>query len=133
MQHQEMNVSKLRRLAASFAAALTTMFATSAAMAAGNNLESYLFRFDFSKGANEFSSSSNYADFNFVGANTAPTNGPNGASSAATTTNSARKAFSSATVLSNSWTIATSLSPAAVDNAVVRARNARRPDGRGGA
>ena len=89
------------------------------AMAAVNNLESYHFRFDFSKGANEFSSSPSYANFNFVGANTAPTNGPNGASNAATTTATSWKAFSSATILSNSWTIATSLSPAAENNAVV--------------
>ncbi len=108
-----------RRIAATIVAAITTMFSTSAAMAAVNNLESYHFRFDFSKGVNEFSSSPSYANFNFVGANTAPTNGPNGASSAATTTSTSWKAFSSATVLSNSWTIATSLSPAAVDNAVV--------------
>ena len=40
-------------------------------------------------------------------------------SSAATTTSASWKAFSSATVLSNSWMIATSLSPAAVNNAVV--------------
>ena len=99
-------------------AAVICAVATSA-MAAVNNLESYLFRFDFSKGTNEFSSSPSYADFNLVGANTASANGPNGVSSAATTTSASWKAFSSATVLSNSWTIATSLSPAAVNNAVV--------------
>ena len=93
--------------------------ATSAAMAAVNNLESYLFRFDFSKGTNEFLPSQNYADFDFVNTQTAPTNGPNGASNAATTTATSWKAFSSATILSNSWTIATSLSPAAENNAVV--------------
>ena len=113
-----MIVGKIWRIGAALAA-LAAMFATSAAMAAVNNLESYLFRFDFSKGANDFSSSPNYADFNIVGASTAPTNGPNGASSAATTTSTSWKPFTSATVLSNSWTIATSLSPAAVDNAVV--------------
>ena len=42
-------------------AAAICAVATSA-MAAVNNLESYLFRFDFSKGANEFSSSPSYAD-----------------------------------------------------------------------
>ena len=99
-------------------AVIAAIFATSA-LAAVNNLESYLFRFDFSKGTNEFLPSQNYAGFNFVGASTAPTNGPNGASSAATTTATSWKAFSSATTLSNSWTIATSLLPAAVNNAVV--------------
>ena len=118
MKLNAMIVGKSQRIAASLVA-LAAMFATSAAMAAVNNLESYLFRFDFSKGANEFSSSPNYADFNIVGASIAATNGPNGASSAATTTSTSWKPFTSATVLSNSWTIATSLSPAAVDNAVV--------------
>ena len=119
MKQKKMIGNKMRRIATPLAAAIATMFATSAGLAAVNNLESYLFRFDFSKGANEFSSSPSYTDFNIVGANTAPTNGPNGASSAATTTSTSWKPFSSATVLSNSWTIATSLSPAAVDNAVV--------------
>ena len=108
----------LHKLVMPCIAAALCAVATSA-MAAVNNLESYLFRFDFSKGANEFSSSPSYADFNLVGANTAPANGPNGVSSAATTTSASWKEFPSATVLSNSWTIATSLSPAAVNNAVV--------------
>ena len=80
---------------------------------------SYKFRYDFSKGTNGYLSTSDYSDFNFIDAQTAPTNGPNGASSAVTTTSTSWKAFSSATTLSNSWTIATSLSPAAVNNAVV--------------
>ena len=60
----------LHKLVMPCIAAALCAVATSA-MAAVNNLESYLFRFDFSKGANEFSSSPSYADFNLVGANTA--------------------------------------------------------------
>ncbi len=110
---------KLTRCLNSFAVTLAVIFTTATATAAVNNLEGYLFRFDFSKGTNEFLSSPGYENFDFVGANTVPTNGPNGASSAATITNNAWKAFETTTTLSNSWTIATSLSPASEANAVV--------------
>ena len=104
----------------SIVAAIAAMFATSTAMAAVNNLESYLFRFDFSKGTNEFLPSQNYADFNIIGASIAATNGPNGVSSAATITANAWKAFTSGSVLNtDGWTIATSLSVANVNNACV--------------
>ena len=98
------------------ALAVTVLMSANAAV---NNLESYKFRYDFSRGTSVYLPASDYADFEFVGANTAPTNGPNGASSAVTTTSSSWKAFSSATTLSNSWTVAASLSPAAVNNSVV--------------
>jgi len=110
-----------RRIAATLAAA----FATSAAMAAVSNLESYHFRFDFSKGTANFIPSAEVAAAspntvtNFVGSNVTPVEGPNGAGNAVHITSSAWQPFESQSILNADWTLAMTFRPGTVEGGTI--------------
>ncbi len=84
MKQKKMIESKVRRMAAILAAALAAMFATTAAMAAVGNLESYHFRHDFSTGARVFTGGPNCPrDFiTDTSTDSVAVEGPNGPNSA---------------------------------------------------
>ena len=115
-----------RRIAATLAAAFTAVFATSAGLAEVNNLESYHFRFDFSKGTANFIPSAAPVAGNdltdYVGTNVLPVEGPNGAGSATHVTSQAWSPFHSGTnnsLLTNDWTLAMCFRPGTVEGGTI--------------
>ena len=87
--------------------ALATMFVTSV-LADVTNLENYRFRYDFSKGKNNFITSQSVIG-NFVGTSIVAVEGPNGASDAVHVSGGPWSAFNSQSVLNSTWTLAMSV------------------------
>ena len=126
MKQNKMIGNKARRIAATLAAAFTAMFATSAALAEVNNLESYHFRFDFSKGTANFIPAADpvagNALTNYVGNNVSAVEGPNGAGSATHVTSQAWSPFNSGTnndLLNADWTLAMCFRPGTVEGGTI--------------
>lgn len=90
-----------------FVAAAFCMAATSA-LADVTNLENYRFRYDFSKGKNNFITSQSVIG-NFVGTSIVAVEGPNGASDAVHVSGGPWSAFNSQSVLNSTWTLAMSV------------------------
>ncbi len=89
--------------------ALATMFVTSA-LADVTNLENYRFRYDFSKGKNNFINSATQSVVgNFVGTSIVAVEGPNGANDAVHVSGTPWSAFNSQSVLNSDWTFAMSV------------------------
>ena len=89
--------------------ALATLFVTSA-LADVTNLENYRFRYDFSKGKNNFiNSATQSAVGNFVGTSIVAVEGPNGANDAVHVSGTPWSAFNSQSVLNSDWTFAMSV------------------------
>jgi hypothetical protein len=109
MKLNAMIVGKSRRIAASLVA-LAAIFATSAAIADVTNLENYRFRYDFSKGKNNFINSPTQSVVgNFVGTSIVAVEGPNGANDAVHVSGTPWSAFNNQSVLNSDWTFAMSV------------------------
>ena len=117
---EKSRVTRIAAFAIGRVALVATTICAMSALAAVSNLENYRFRYDFSKGKNNFiNSATQSAVGNFVGSSIVAVEGPNGANDAVHVSGTPWSAFNSQSVLNSDWTFAMSVKFGNTDGGVL--------------